>query len=133
MKIGMIVVVVVVLFVVVMFGWAMGARNTLVTERESVTGAWSARTESVAQSVNMTAPTTTSKLRAMTDLRVPVQIRGAEQAGLDDARPGIQLDDRLDEGRLARSVLDTLNVDFLVLHLPMCSFACGGVIRSGRP
>jgi len=41
MKIGMIVVVVVVLFVVVMFGWAMGARNTLVTERESVTGAWS--------------------------------------------------------------------------------------------
>ena len=71
--------------------------------------------------------------RVGTDLGVSVQIRGTEQAGLDDPRPGIQLDDRLDEGRLARSVLDTLNVDFLVLHLPMCSFACGGVIRSGRP
>ena len=41
MKIGLIVVGLVVLFVLVMFGWAMGARNTLVTEKEAVDAEWS--------------------------------------------------------------------------------------------
>jgi LemA protein len=41
MKIGIIIVAVLLLFGLIVFGWAMGARNSLVTERESVTGAWS--------------------------------------------------------------------------------------------
>jgi len=41
MKIGLIVIAVVLLFAIAMFGWAMGSRNTLVTERESVNAAWS--------------------------------------------------------------------------------------------
>jgi len=41
MKIGLIVVGVLVLLVLVVFGSAIGARNTLVTEREAVNGAWS--------------------------------------------------------------------------------------------
>ena len=41
MKIGLIVLGVVVLFALGIFGWAAGARNTLVTERETVTAAWS--------------------------------------------------------------------------------------------
>src|SRR5690349_24952178 len=41
MKIGVVVLVVVLLFALIVFGWAMGARNTLVTERESVNAAWS--------------------------------------------------------------------------------------------
>jgi len=41
MKFGVIILVVVLLFGLIVFGWAMGARNTLVTERESVNGAWS--------------------------------------------------------------------------------------------
>ncbi len=40
MKIGLVIIGIVVLFVLAMFGWAMGSRNTLVTERESVNGAW---------------------------------------------------------------------------------------------
>src|SRR6266446_1175117 len=40
MKIGLVIIGVLVLFALVMFGWAMGARNTLVTEREAVNGAW---------------------------------------------------------------------------------------------
>jgi LemA protein len=40
MKIGLIVIGVLVLFVLVVFGWAVGAKNTLVTEREAVNGAW---------------------------------------------------------------------------------------------
>src|SRR6266850_1787030 len=40
MKIGLVVIGVLVLFVLVVFGWAMGAKNTLVTEREAVNGAW---------------------------------------------------------------------------------------------
>jgi LemA protein len=41
MKIGIIVIAVVVLLALGVFGWAMGARNTLVTEREAVNAAWS--------------------------------------------------------------------------------------------
>ena len=41
MKIALIVVAIVVLVALGIFGWAMGARNTLVTERESVTSSWS--------------------------------------------------------------------------------------------
>src|SRR5579885_523480 len=41
MKIGVVVLVVVLLFALILFGWAMGARNTLVTERESVNASWS--------------------------------------------------------------------------------------------
>ena len=41
MKIGLIVIGVLVLLVLVVFGSAIGARNTLVTEREAVNGAWS--------------------------------------------------------------------------------------------
>src|SRR2546429_577361 len=40
MKIGLVIIGVLVLFALVIFGWAMGARNTLVTEREAVNGAW---------------------------------------------------------------------------------------------
>jgi len=41
MKIALIVIGIVVLLALGVFGWAMGARNTLVTERESVNAAWS--------------------------------------------------------------------------------------------
>jgi len=41
MKIALIVIGVIVLGVLGVFGWAMGARNSLVTERETVTAAWS--------------------------------------------------------------------------------------------
>jgi len=41
MKIGLIVIGVVVLIALGVFGWAMGARNTLVTEREAVNASWS--------------------------------------------------------------------------------------------
>ena len=41
MKIALVVIGVLVLIGLVTFGWAMGARNTLVTERESVNAAWS--------------------------------------------------------------------------------------------
>jgi LemA protein len=41
MKVGLIVVGVLVLIGLLTFGWLMGARNGLVTERESVNGAWS--------------------------------------------------------------------------------------------
>ena len=41
MKVALIVIGVVVLVALGIFGWAMGARNTLVTERESVNAAWS--------------------------------------------------------------------------------------------
>jgi LemA protein len=41
MKIALIVIGVLLLLGLGMFGWAMGARNTLVTQREAVTGAWS--------------------------------------------------------------------------------------------
>jgi len=41
MKIALVVIGVVVLLVLGVFGWAMGAKNTLVTERETVTAAWS--------------------------------------------------------------------------------------------
>jgi LemA protein len=41
MKIGIIIVGVLLLIGLGVFGWAMGSRNTLVTERESVTSAWS--------------------------------------------------------------------------------------------
>ena len=41
MKIGLVIIGVLLLFVLVAFGWAMGAKNTLVTEREAVNGAWS--------------------------------------------------------------------------------------------
>jgi LemA protein len=41
MKIALVVIGVLVLVALGVLGWAMGARNTLVTERESVNGAWS--------------------------------------------------------------------------------------------
>ncbi|HEX4594697.1 MAG TPA: LemA family protein [Bryobacteraceae bacterium] len=41
MKFVLVIIGVLVLFALGIFGWAMGARNTLVTERESVNGAWS--------------------------------------------------------------------------------------------
>ena len=41
MKIALIVIGVIVLVALGVFGWAMGARNTLVTEREAVNAAWS--------------------------------------------------------------------------------------------
>jgi LemA protein len=41
MKVALIVIGVVLLVALGVFGWAMGARNTLVTERESVNAAWS--------------------------------------------------------------------------------------------
>ncbi|MBZ5610253.1 MAG: LemA family protein [Acidobacteriia bacterium] len=41
MKIGIIIIAVVLLGALGVFGWAMGARNTLVTEREAVNAAWS--------------------------------------------------------------------------------------------
>jgi len=41
MKIVLVIVGIVVLLALGVFGWAMGARNGLVTEREAVTGAWS--------------------------------------------------------------------------------------------
>ncbi len=41
MKIGLIVLGVIVLAVLCVFGWAVGSRNTLVTEREAVNAAWS--------------------------------------------------------------------------------------------
>jgi len=41
MKIALIVIGVIVLGVLIVFGWAMGSRNTLVTEREAVNAAWS--------------------------------------------------------------------------------------------
>ena len=41
MKIALVVIGVLVLIGLGVFGWAAGARNTLVTERESVNGAWS--------------------------------------------------------------------------------------------
>src|SRR5579863_2064594 len=41
MKIALAVIAVVVLIVLGVFGWLMGEKNGLVTERESVTGAWS--------------------------------------------------------------------------------------------
>ena len=41
MKIALVVIGVIVLGALMMFGWAMGARNTLVTERESVNASWS--------------------------------------------------------------------------------------------
>src|SRR5260370_6752367 len=40
MKIALVVIGLLVLFGLGIFGWAMGARNTLVTEREGVNGAW---------------------------------------------------------------------------------------------
>jgi LemA protein len=40
MKIALVVIGVVVLFFLGVFAWAAGARNSLVTERETVTGAW---------------------------------------------------------------------------------------------
>src|ERR1700737_4529542 len=41
MKVAIVIVGVLVLIALGIFGWAAGARNTLVTERESVNGAWS--------------------------------------------------------------------------------------------
>src|SRR5579863_1611848 len=41
MKVALIVIGIVVLIVLGVFGWAMGSKNTLVTERETVTAAWS--------------------------------------------------------------------------------------------
>src|ERR1700743_3959386 len=41
MKIALVVIGVIVLAVLAVFGWAAGSRNTLVTEREAVNGAWS--------------------------------------------------------------------------------------------
>jgi len=41
MKIALAVIAVVVLIVLGVFGWLMGEKNSLVTERESVTAAWS--------------------------------------------------------------------------------------------
>lgn len=41
MKLGIIVIVGILLLGLIVFGWAMGARNTLVTERESVNASWS--------------------------------------------------------------------------------------------
>lgn len=41
MKVGLMVVGVIVLIALGIFGWAMGARNKLVTEREAVNAAWS--------------------------------------------------------------------------------------------
>src|ERR1700726_1839202 len=41
MKIALVVIGVIVLAVLAVFGWAIGSRNTLVTEREAVNGAWS--------------------------------------------------------------------------------------------
>jgi LemA protein len=41
MKIALVVIGVIILGVLATFGWAMGSRNTLVTERESVNAAWS--------------------------------------------------------------------------------------------
>jgi LemA protein len=41
MKVALIVIAVLVLIALSVFGWAMGSRNTLVTERESVNAAWS--------------------------------------------------------------------------------------------
>src|SRR5450631_2663107 len=41
MKVALVVVGVLVLIALGVFGWAMGARNELVTEREAVNGAWS--------------------------------------------------------------------------------------------
>src|SRR5580698_5501628 len=41
MKIVLVVIGVVVLAVLGVFGWAMGSRNTLVTEREAVNASWS--------------------------------------------------------------------------------------------
>src|SRR6266436_8226187 len=41
MKVAIVVIGVLVLIALGIFGWAAGARNTLVTERESVNGAWS--------------------------------------------------------------------------------------------
>src|ERR1700734_3874758 len=41
MKIALVVIGVIVLGFLAVFGWAMGSKNTLVTEREAVNGAWS--------------------------------------------------------------------------------------------
>src|ERR1700738_5221573 len=41
MKVALVVIGVIVLAVLGVFGWGMGSRNTLVTEREAVNGAWS--------------------------------------------------------------------------------------------
>jgi len=41
MKVALVVIGVIVLAVLIVFGWAMGSRNTLVTEREAVNAAWS--------------------------------------------------------------------------------------------
>ena len=40
MKVALVVIAILVLFGLGIFGWAVGARNTLVTERESVNAAW---------------------------------------------------------------------------------------------
>src|ERR1700683_4345208 len=40
MKIALVVIGVIILGVLAIFGWAMGSKNTLVTEREAVNGAW---------------------------------------------------------------------------------------------
>ena len=40
MKIALVVIGVIVLAVLAVFGWAMGSKNTLVTEREAVTASW---------------------------------------------------------------------------------------------
>jgi LemA protein len=41
MKFALVIIGVLILIALGIFGWAMGAKNTLVTERESVNGAWS--------------------------------------------------------------------------------------------
>ena len=41
MKFALVIIGVLILIALGVFGWAAGARNTLVTERESVNGAWS--------------------------------------------------------------------------------------------
>ena len=41
MKVALVVIGVIILAVLAVFGWAMGSRNTLVTEREAVNAAWS--------------------------------------------------------------------------------------------
>jgi LemA protein len=41
MKFALVIIGVLILIALGIFGWAAGARNTLVTERESVNGAWS--------------------------------------------------------------------------------------------
>ena len=40
MKFALVIIGVLILIALGIFGWAAGARNTLVTERESVNGAW---------------------------------------------------------------------------------------------